>query len=386
MVILMKKKEMQTMPEIDLIEGFRNPLHMKGLADIIKKECVSKINIMEVCGGHTHTIMKFGLSQILPDLIDFVHGPGCPVCIMPKERIDHAIALASMPNTILATLGDMIRVPGSKTSLQKLRADGKDIRSLYSPLDVLKIAKENPDKKVVFFAIGFETTTPMSAVLIQNAIEQKLTNVYFHINHVTVPEAVEAIMSSGDAQIDAFLGPSHVSVITGYKIYEPIAQKYQTPIVVAGFEPTDVMESVLRIVRQVNKKKAFVDNEYARAVSREGNVKAQNLINTYLEKRSHFRWRGIGDIPLSALKLKDEFAYLDAEIVFKDVLPTVELDDHKMCICGDILKGKAKPFDCKVFGKACTPSNPMGSCMVSSEGACSAYFKYGKLSQKGGML
>ncbi len=386
MVRLMMKKEMQIMPEIDLIEGFRNPLHMKGLADIIKKECVSKINIMEVCGGHTHTIMKFGLSQILPDLIDFVHGPGCPVCIMPKERIDHAIALASMPNTILATLGDMIRVPGSKTSLQKLRADGKDIRSLYSPLDVLKIAKENPDKNVVFFAIGFETTTPMSAVLIQNVIEQKITNVYFHINHVTVPEAVEAIMSSGDAQIDAFLGPSHVSVITGYKIYEPIAQKYQTPIVVAGFEPTDVMESVLRIVRQVNEKKAFVDNEYARAVSRDGNVKAQNLINTYLEKRSHFRWRGIGDIPLSALKLKDEFAYLDAEIIFKDVLPTVELDDHKMCICGDILKGKAKPFDCKVFGKACTPSNPMGSCMVSSEGACSAYFKYGKLSQKGGML
>ncbi|MDD2382556.1 MAG: hydrogenase formation protein HypD [Sulfurospirillaceae bacterium] len=374
------------MPEVDLIEGFRDPLHMKALAEVIKKECVSKINIMEVCGGHTHTIMKFGLSQILPDLIDFVHGPGCPVCIMPKERIDHAIALASMPNTILATLGDMIRVPGSKTSLQKLRADGKDIRSLYSPLDVLKIAKENPDKKVVFFAIGFETTTPMSAVLIQHVIEQKLTNVYFHINHVTVPEAVEAIMSSGDAKIDAFLGPSHVSVITGYKIYEPIAQKYKTPIVVAGFEPTDVMESVLRIVRQVNEKKAFVDNEYARAVSREGNVKAQNLINTYMEKRTHFRWRGIGDIPLSALKLKDEFAYLDAEIIFKDVLPTQELDDHKMCICGDILKGKAKPFDCKVFGKACTPSNPMGSCMVSSEGACSAYFKYGKLSQKGGML
>lgn len=374
------------MHEVDLIEGFRDPLHMKGLAQLIKKECTKKINIMEVCGGHTHTIMKFGLSQILPDLIEFVHGPGCPVCIMPKERIDHAIALASMPNTILATLGDMIRVPGSKTSLQKLRADGKDIRSLYSPLDVLKIAKENPDKNVVFFAIGFETTTPMSAVLIKNVIEEKLTNVYFHINHVTVPEAVEAIMGSGDAKIDAFLGPSHVSVVTGYKIYEPIAEKYHTPIVVSGFEPTDVMESVLRIVRQVNTNKAFVDNEYARAVSREGNLKAQALIDIYMEKRSHFRWRGIGDIPLSALKLKEEFAWIDAEIVFKEVLPTIELDDHKMCICGDILKGKAKPFDCKVFGKACTPTNPMGSCMVSSEGACSAYFKYGKLSQKGGML
>ncbi|KFL35311.1 MULTISPECIES: hydrogenase formation protein HypD [unclassified Sulfurospirillum] len=371
------------MSEVDLIEGFRDPVHMKALAALIKKECKSKINIMEVCGGHTHTIMKFGLSQILPELIEFVHGPGCPVCIMPKERIDHAIALASMPNTILATLGDMIRVPGSKTSLQKLRAEGKDIRSLYSPLDVIKIAQENPDKNVVFFAIGFETTTPMSAVLMQHAIENKLTNVFFHINHVTVPEAVEAIMSSGDALIDAFLGPSHVSVITGYKIYEPIAEKYHTPIVVAGFEPTDVMESVLRIVRQVNAGKSVVDNEYARAVSREGNLKAQALVNTYFEKRSHFRWRGIGDIPNSALKLRAEYAAFDAEIVFDDVLPKTELNDHKLCICGDILKGRAKPFDCKVFGKACTPTNPMGSCMVSSEGACSAYFKYGKLNLKG---
>ena len=371
------------MSEVDLIEGFRDPEHMKALASLITKECKSKINIMEVCGGHTHTIMKFGLSQILPEFIEFVHGPGCPVCIMPKERIDHAIALASMPNTILATLGDMIRVPGSKTSLQKLRAEGKDIRSLYSPLDVIKIAQENPDKNVVFFAIGFETTTPMSAVLMQHAIENKLTNVFFHINHVTVPEAVEAIMSSGDALIDAFLGPSHVSVITGYKIYEPIAEKYHTPIVVAGFEPTDVMESVLRIVRQVNEGQSVVDNEYARAVSREGNLKAQELVNTYFEKRSHFRWRGIGDIPNSALKLKAEYAAYDAEIVFDDVLPKTELNDHKMCICGDILKGRAKPFDCKVFGKACTPTNPMGSCMVSSEGACSAYFKYGKLNLKG---
>lgn len=371
------------MAEVDLIEGFRDPEHMKALAALIKKECKSKINIMEVCGGHTHTIMKFGLSQILPEFIEFVHGPGCPVCIMPKERIDHAIALASMPNTILATLGDMIRVPGSKTSLQKLRAEGKDIRSLYSPLDVIKIAQENPDKNVVFFAIGFETTTPMSAVLVQQAIALKLTNLFFHINHVTVPEAVDAIMSGGDAKIDAFLGPSHVSVITGYKIYEPIARAYHTPVVVSGFEPTDVMESVLRIVRQVNEGKSVVDNEYARAVSREGNLKAQELVNTYFEKRDHFRWRGIGDIPKSALKLKAEYAAYDAEIVFDEVLPKTELNDHKMCICGDILKGKAKPFDCSVFGKACTPTNPMGSCMVSSEGACAAYFKYGKLSLKG---
>ena len=369
--------------EVDLIEGFRDPAHMKALASLIKKECKTNINIMEVCGGHTHTIMKFGLPQLLPEQIDFVHGPGCPVCIMPKERIDHAIALASMPNTILATLGDMIRVPGSQSSLQKLRAEGKDIRSLYSPLDVLKIAKENPDKNVVFFAIGFETTTPMSAVLVEQVIAQKLTNVFFHINHVTVPEAVDAIMASGDARIDAFLGPSHVSVITGYKIYEPLVEHYKTPIVVSGFEPTDVMESILRIVRQINEGKAFVDNEYARAVSREGNVKAQQIIDTYFEKRDHFRWRGIGDIPRSALKLKAEYAFCDAEVVFDAYLPKEELDDHKMCICGLILKGLAKPYECKVFGKACTPKNPMGSCMVSSEGACSAYFKYGNLNLKG---
>lgn len=370
--------------EVDVIEGFRNPEHIKALATLIKKEVKRKINIMEVCGGHTHTIMKFGLPQILPDEIDFIHGPGCPVCIMPKERIDHAIALASMPDTILATLGDMIRVPGSKSSLQKLRADGKDIRSLYSPLDVLKIAKDNPDKNVIFFAIGFETTTPMTAALMDTVVKDNIKNIYFHINHVTVPEPVDAIMSGGDAKIDAFLGPSHVSVITGYKIYEPIVEKYKTPIVVAGFEPTDVMESILRIVRQFNAgDERYVDNEYARAVSRDGNLKAQELIERYMTKRSHFRWRGIGDIPNSALKLKDEYAKYDAEIVFEDVLPTEELDDHKLCICGDILKGNAKPYDCKVFAKACKPISPMGSCMVSSEGACAAYFKYGKLVQKG---
>lgn len=379
----MSKRGIATMLEVDLIEGFRDPKHMKALSSIITKECTKKINIMEVCGGHTHTIMKFGLMQILPELIEFVHGPGCPVCIMPKERIDHAIALASMPDTILATLGDMIRVPGSTTSLQKLRAQGCDIRSLYSPLDVIKIAKENPDKKVIFFAIGFETTTPMSAVLIKEVVEQKINNLFFHINHVTVPEPVDAIMSGGDARIDAFLGPSHVSVITGYKIYEPLVEKYRIPIVVSGFEPTDVMESILRIVRQVNEGKACVENEYARAVSREGNLKAQALVDTYFERRDHFRWRGIGDIPKSALKLKAQYAFCDAEVVFDAFLPKEQLDDHKMCICGAILKGLAKPYDCKVFGKACTPSNPMGSCMVSSEGACSAYFKYGKLTLKG---
>ncbi len=369
--------------QLDLIEGFRDPRHMDALAKLIKKETSRKINIMEVCGGHTHTIMKFGLPQILPDFIEFIHGPGCPVCVMPKERIDHAIELASMPDTILATLGDMIRVPGSKTSLQKLRAEGKDIRSLYSPLDVVKIAKQNPDKKVIYFAIGFETTTPMSAVLIEQVVKENIKNLYFHINHVLVPEPIEAIMSDEETKINAFLGPSHVSVITGYGMFEPLVDKFKTPIVVAGFEPVDVMEAILMIVRQFNDGRCEVENQYKRAVSKDGNTKAQKLIYTYMEKREHFRWRGIGDIPKSALKLKDEYSHLDAEVVFGDFLTHKELDDNKMCICGDILKGKAKPYDCKVFGKACNPGNPMGSCMVSSEGACSAYFKYGKFVGKG---
>ena len=378
----MRVKVMQTM-QLDLINSFRNPEHIKALAKLIKKECISKINIMEVCGGHTHTIMKYGLPQILPDLIEFIHGPGCPVCIMPKERIDHAIALASMDNTILATLGDMIRVPGSKTSLQKIRAEGKDIRSLYSPLDVIKIAKENPDKKVIFFAIGFETTTPMTASLIKEVIKQDIKNLYFHINHVTVPEPIDAIMEDGNNRINAFLGPSHVSVITGYGIFEPISKKYGTPIVVAGFEPVDVMEAILMVVRQVNTKQSKTENQYKRAVSKEGNTNAQNLIDKYMKRRSHFRWRGLGDIPNSALQLRDEYAKYDAEVLFDEILPKDEIDDHKMCICGDILKGNAKPMDCKVFGKACNPSNPMGSCMVSSEGACAAYYKYGKFIDKG---
>ena len=365
------------MPQ-NLIDEYRNPLHIKALSSQIKKEAKRKLNIMEVCGGHTHTIMKYGLMQLLPSQIEFVHGPGCPVCIMPKERIDAAIALAKIPNVIFATLGDMIRVPGSKTSLQNLRAEGFDIRALYSPLDILKIAKENPNKRVIFFAIGFETTTPMTAILIQKAIEENLKNIFFHINHVLVPPSIEAIMSAGDAKIDAFLGPSHVSVVTGYDIFTNICEKYKTPIVVSGFEPIDVMESILMIVRQFNENRCKVENQYKRAVTKDGNTKAKRLIEKFLELRNCFNWRGLGDIKNSALKLKNEYSFIDAEVVFKEYLPTQKIDDHKICLCGEILKGKAKPFECKVFGNACTPKSPMGSCMVSSEGACSAYYKYGK--------
>lgn len=359
---------------MDLIKEFRNPLHVRALATLVHKEAEGKIRVMEVCGGHTHTIMKHGLNQLVTPYIEFIHGPGCPVCVMPKERIDHAIELASKDDVILATLGDMIRVPGSKTSLQKLRSEGADIRALYTPLDVIKIARENPDKKVVFFAIGFETTTPMSASVIKMALNLKLKNLFFHINHVVVPEVIEALMGDENVKIDAFLGPSHVSVITGSQAYESLVRQFRRPIVIGGFEPSDVLEALLMIVRQVNENRAEVENQYTRAVIKEGNVKARALINTYFEKRDVFRWRGIGDVPYSALKLKDEYDFLDAEKVFE--LSNEQQNDHKLCICGDILRGYSKPPECKVFGKACTPQNPMGSCMVSSEGACAAYFKY----------
>ncbi len=367
---------------VDFIRDFRDAQRIQALARQIRKEIRQPLRVMEICGGHTHTIMRFGLPQILPPEVEFIHGPGCPVCIMPKERIDHAIALAQPENHILVTLGDMIRVPGSKSSLQKERARGRHIKPVYSPLDTLKIARQHPDKTVIYFAIGFETTTPMTASLIHRILRDNISNVVLHINHVLVPPPIHAIMQSGDARINAFIGPSHVSVIAGAKIYEPIARLYGTPIVVAGFEPVDIMESILMLVRQMNDGRAEVEIQYKRAVTREGNVKAQQMINQYMEVRESFRWRGLGDIPHSALQLKEAFSHLDAEVVYRDLLPDEPIDDHKVCICGQILKGLAKPFECKVFGTGCTPQHPLGSCMVSSEGACAAYYRYGQLNRE----
>lgn len=367
---------------MDFFEQYRNPKHIEVLVKQIEKEIKKPLRVMEVCGGHTHTIMKYGLPQILPSLVEFVHGPGCPVCIMPKERIDHALTLAMQKDVILATLGDMIRVPGSKTSLQKLRSKGADIRSLYTPLDTIKIAQENPTKKVIFFAIGFETTTPMTASVIKMAIAKGIKNLYFHINHVLIPEILEFLLMDGTVNIDAFLGPSHVSVITGGDIFLPIASRFKKSIVIAGFEPTDVLESILFLIRQANKNETKVQNQYTRAVTPKGNEKAKELIYTCMKKRESFRWRGLGEVPRSALELKDEFSSIDAERVFKDILPNEPIDDNKACICGQILKGLAKPHECKVFAKGCNPQNPMGSCMVSSEGACAAYFRYDKIQKE----
>ena len=371
----------------ELYDRFRDPKAIRALAKMIEQEAQKlsrPINIMEVCGGHTHTIMKYGLLQLLPQNIRFIHGPGCPVCIMPKERIDHAYILAMQEDVILCTLGDMIKVPGSRGSLQDARSQGADVRFVYSPLDVLKIARENPEKKVIFFAIGFETTTPMTAALLQKAIEEGMENLLLHINHVTVPEVMRELIDSRDEhidsynnQIDAFLGPSHVSVIAGSKIYEEFPIRYGRPVVVAGFEPVDVMEGVLMLVRQFNEGRCEVEIQYKRSVTREGNRKAQEMIDRYFLKRDLFKWRGLGNIPKSAWRLREEFSAYDAERVY--TLPKEEIEDHKLCICGDILRGMAKPTECQVFGTACTPAKPLGSCMVSSEGACAAYYKYGNL-------
>ena len=373
----------------DLYDRFRDPATIRALAGLIEKEAKNlsePVNIMEVCGGHTHTIMKYGLKQLLPSSIRFIHGPGCPVCIMPKERIDHAYILSGQEDVILTTLGDMIKVPGSKGSLQQARSQGADVRFVYSPLDVLKIALENPDKRVIFFAIGFETTTPMTAALLEQSMKRGLENLLFHINHVTVPEVMKELIDSRDEhvdsynnRIDAFIGPSHVSVIAGAKIYKPFPQKYGRPVVVSGFEPVDVMEGVLMLVRQFAQKRCELEIQYKRSVTMEGNLNAQRLIDKYFKKRELFKWRGLGNIPHSALMLRDEYAELDAERVYADILPKEEIEDHKLCICGDILRGMADPTECRVFGTACKPSSPLGSCMVSSEGACAAYYKYGGL-------
>ncbi|MFW2442706.1 hydrogenase formation protein HypD [Aliarcobacter butzleri] len=365
----------------DLYDGFRDSKVIKAYKKLIDedlKDYDKTINIMEVCGGHTHTIMKYGIPQLLNKKINFIHGPGCPVCVMPKDRIDSAYELSLQKDVILVTLGDMIKVPGSKGSLQKARSEGADVRFVYSPMDCLKIADENKDKIVVFFAIGFETTTPMTCALMEQVIKQDIKNILFHINHITVPEVMQVLVQDENCKIDAFLGPSHVSVISGSKIYEEFPRDYNKPVVVSGFEPVDVMQSISMIVKQFKEKRANLEIEYKRLVSYEGNLKAQELINKYF-KKVPFKFRGIGEIENSGYELKDEFDKYNAKIVYKDILPTHEVKENKACKCPEILKGVAKPTDCKIFGTVCTPTNPIGSCMVSSEGACSAYYKYGNL-------
>ncbi|GAB4356372.1 MAG: hydrogenase formation protein HypD [Oricola sp.] len=340
-------------------------------------------HLMEFCGGHTHAIFRYGVQDLMPDNVRFVHGPGCPVCVLPVRRLDDAVELAEKHGVILCSYGDMMRVPGSKRrSLIRAKADGADIRMVYSTLDALKIARDNPDRQVVFFAIGFETTTPPTAVAIKQAQAEGLENFSVFCNHVLTPPAIAHILDSedfapgGPARIDGFLGPSHVSAVIGSKPYEAAAETYRKPVVIAGFEPLDVMQSVLMLIRQVNEDRAEVENEYTRVVTREGNRKAQALTGEVLELRESFEWRGLGEVPYSALRIRDAYAAFDAEKRF--TVSEKQSREVKSCECPAILRGVKKPTGCKLFGTVCTPESPMGSCMVSSEGACAAYWTYGR--------
>lgn len=339
--------------------------------------------LMEFCGGHTHAIFRYGVQDLMPAKVHFVHGPGCPVCVLPVRRLDDAVELAERHHVILCTYGDMMRVPGTRQrSLIRAKADGADIRMVYSTQDALRIARENPDRQVVFFAIGFETTTPPTAVALVQARREGLANFSVFCNHVLTPAAIQHILQSpevrdlGTVRIDGFLGPSHVSSVIGSQPYEFFAEEFQKPVVIAGFEPLDVMQSTLMLIRQVNEGRHEVENEYTRVVSREGNTKAQSLVSDVFELRPSFEWRGLGSVPYSALRIRADFAEFDAEKRFE--LSEKASREVKSCECPAILRGVKKPTDCKLFGTVCTPDNPMGSCMVSSEGACAAYWTYGR--------
>ncbi|QSJ17629.1 hydrogenase formation protein HypD [Nostoc sp. UHCC 0702] len=363
------------------VDEFREPEKAEALRRQITKlsqQLEKPIKIMEVCGGHTHSIFKYGIEEILPETIELIHGPGCPVCVMPKGRLDDAIAISQNHNVILATFGDTMRVPGSKTSLLQAKAQGADIRMVYSPLDSLQIAKDNPDKEIVFFALGFETTAPSTALTILQAAVEKIHNFSMFCNHVLVIPALQALLNNPDLQLDGFVGPGHVSMVIGTDPYEFISQQYHKPIVISGFEPLDILQSIWMLLQQLIENRCEVENQYNRLVEKAGNQVALDAMNQVFLVRENFEWRGLGDIPYSGLKIHPDYAEFDAEIKF--TIPNRKVADHKACQCGEILKGVLKPWECKVFGTACTPETPIGTCMVSSEGACAAYYKYGRFS------
>ncbi len=361
------------------VDEYRDPTMATRIsADIAKLSEGRSLKLMEVCGGHTHTIYKHGVEDVLPPNIDLVHGPGCPVCVLPMGRIDDAIAIAETENVIFTTFGDMMRVPGSKKSLLDAKAQGADVRFVYSPLDALKLARQNPDKQVVFFAIGFETTAPSTAVTLLRAQAENIKNFSIFCNHVTIIPAIKAILDSPDLRLDGFIGPGHVSMVIGLRPYTFIARDHHKPVVMAGFEPLDIIQSVHMIVTQISEGRAEIENQYARVVRAEGNTKALEAMARTMELRPFFEWRGLGFITHSALKLRPEFAPWDAELRFQ--VPGLRVADPKACQCGEVLKGVIKPWECKVFGTACTPETPIGTCMVSPEGACAAYFNYGRFS------
>ena len=335
------------------------------------------LHIMEVCGGHTHSIFRYGVEGMLPKEIELVHGPGCPVCVLPMGRVDDCVSIAEQPEVIFTTFGDAMRVPGSRKSLLQAKADGADIRMVYSPMDVLAIARKNPDREVVFFGIGFETTMPSTALTVLQAEAEGVTNFSVFCNHITIVPTIKAILDSPDLHLDGFLGPGHVSMVIGTAPYEFIARFYRKPMVVAGFEPLDVLQSIWMVLKQIKERRAEIENQYQRVVPDNGNEAALQAVARVYELRAFFEWRGLGSIDHSGVKLREAYANFDAERKF--AVPNVKIADPKACQCGEVLKGVIKPWQCKLFGTACTPEVPLGALMVSTEGACSAYYQYGGL-------
>ncbi|GAA1896428.1 hydrogenase formation protein HypD [Actinomadura bangladeshensis] len=363
------------------VDEFRDADQAQALSAQITALCEPgrQYKFMEVCGGHTHTIYKHGLEDYLPESIALVHGPGCPVCVIPMGRVDDAIAIARHPDVIMTSFGDMMRVPGGTGSFFDAKAEGADIRMVYSPLDALKIARQNPDRRVVFMAIGFETTAPSTAMTVLRAAAEGIENFSVFCNHVTILPAIKAILDSPDLRLDGFLGPGHVSTVIGCGPYEFIPGRYGKPLVCSGFEPLDVLQSVHMLLRQLAGGRAEVENQYTRVVPWDGNPKALEVIGEVMELRPYFEWRGLGFISHSALRVRDAYAVHDAERIFD--IPGIRVADPKACQCGEVLKGVIKPWECKVFGTACTPETPIGTCMVSSEGACAAYYNYGRFTR-----
>ena len=361
------------------VDEFREPGGIGRLSTEIARLARGRhVKIMEVCGGHTHAIYKHGLQDLLPDTVELVHGPGCPVCVIPMGRIDDAIAIARTPGVIFATYGDMMRVPSSTGSLLDAKAEGADVRFIYSPLDALTLARRNPDRDVVFFAVGFETTAPSTAATLLRARDEGLENFSIFCNHVTIIPAIKAILDSPGMSLHGFIGPGHVSTIIGTAPFTFVPRDYGLPLVVSGFEPSDILQSIVMILRQLVDNTIGVENQYARVVRDGGNRRAMELLSETMMLRPFFEWRGLGFISQSALALRPAFAQFDAEVRFP--VPNVRVTDPKACQCGEVLKGAIKPWQCKVFGTACTPETPIGSCMVSPEGACAAYYNYGRYS------
>ena len=369
------------------VDEFRDPTKaqtlVNGIQDLVAQIdiCRSRsLQIMEVCGGHTHTIFRYGIQTMLPEQIELIHGPGCPVCVLPMGRVDDCVAIAETPGVIFTTFGDAMRVPGSRKSLMQAKAEGADVRMVYSPLDALSLARANPGRQVVFFGLGFETTMPSTALTVLQAEREGIRNFSLFCNHITIVPTIKAILDSPELTLDGFLGPGHVSMVIGTRPYEFIARHYHRPLVVTGFEPLDILQSIWMVLRQIKDGRCEIENQYTRVVPERGNAAGLEAVARVFELREFFEWRGLGSIDHSGVRIREAYSHYDAERKFD--VPALRIADPKSCQCGEVLKGVIKPWQCKVFGSACKPETPLGALMVSSEGACAAYYQYGDLADR----